>query len=87
MTPKDPLLEGTFWDKFWRPIRSWALLFTPETGVGGTAAEKIDVFEAYVPSSLARVGELDLFTKLEPPFGNHCLQTLGTHKFVQRLSI
>ena len=22
MTPKDPFLEGTFWDKFWRPIRS-----------------------------------------------------------------
>ena len=30
MTPKDPLLEGTFWDKFWRPIRSRALLFTPD---------------------------------------------------------
>ena len=30
MTPKDPFLEGTFWDKFWRPIRSRALLFTPE---------------------------------------------------------
>ena len=29
MTPKDPFLEGTFWDKFWRPIRSRALLFTP----------------------------------------------------------
>ena len=26
MTPKDPFLEGTFWDKFWRPIRSRALL-------------------------------------------------------------
>ena len=33
MTPKDPFLEGTFWDKFWRPIRSRALLFTPEVGV------------------------------------------------------
>ena len=21
MTPKDPFLEGTFWDKFWRPIQ------------------------------------------------------------------
>ena len=31
MTPKDPFLEGTFWDKFWRPIRSRALLFTPES--------------------------------------------------------
>ena len=30
MTPKDPYLEGTFWDKFWRPIRSRALLFTPD---------------------------------------------------------
>ena len=30
MTPKDPFLEGTFWDKFWRPIRSRALFFTPE---------------------------------------------------------
>ena len=30
MTRKDPFLEGTFWDKFWRPIRSRALLFTPE---------------------------------------------------------
>ena len=29
MTPKDPFLEWTFWDKFWRPIRSRALLFTP----------------------------------------------------------
>ena len=24
MTPKDPFLKGTFWDKFWRPIRSRA---------------------------------------------------------------
>ena len=31
MTPKDPFLEGTSWDKFWRPIRSRALLFTPES--------------------------------------------------------
>ena len=30
MTPKDPFLEGTFWDKSWRPIRSRALLFTPD---------------------------------------------------------
>ena len=30
MTPKDPFLEWTFWDKFWRPIRSRALLFTPD---------------------------------------------------------
>ena len=30
MTPKDLFLEGTFWAKFWRPIRSRALLFTPE---------------------------------------------------------
>ena len=30
MTPKDPFLQGTFWDKFWRPIRSRALLFTPD---------------------------------------------------------
>ena len=30
MTPKDPFLEGTLWDKFWRPIRSRALLFTPD---------------------------------------------------------
>ena len=29
MTPKASFLEGTFWDKFWRPIRSRALLFTP----------------------------------------------------------
>ena len=34
MTPKDPFLEGTFWDKFWRPIRSRALLFTPEIPKG-----------------------------------------------------
>ena len=42
MTPKDPFLEGTFWDKFWRPIRSRvllpirsrALLFTPEVSWG-----------------------------------------------------
>ena len=33
MTPKDTFLEGTFWDKFWRPIRSRALLFTPDNGV------------------------------------------------------
>ena len=32
MTPKDPFLEGNFWDKFWRPIRSRALLFTPDMG-------------------------------------------------------
>ena len=31
MTPTDPFLEGTFWDKFWRPIRSRALLLTPES--------------------------------------------------------
>ena len=30
MTPKDPFLKGTFWGKFWRPLRSRALLFTPE---------------------------------------------------------
>ena len=30
MTPKDPFLEGTFWDKFWRPIRSRELLFAPD---------------------------------------------------------
>ena len=30
MTPKDPFLEGTFWEKSRRPIRSRALLFTPE---------------------------------------------------------
>ena len=30
MTPKNPFLEGTFWDKFWRPIRFRAPLFTPE---------------------------------------------------------
>ena len=30
MTPKDPFLEVNFWDKFWWPIRSRALLFTPE---------------------------------------------------------
>ena len=30
MTPKEPFLEGTFWDKFWRPIRFRALLFTPD---------------------------------------------------------
>ena len=34
MTPKDPFLQGTFWDKLWRPIRSRALLFTPEIPVG-----------------------------------------------------
>ena len=28
--PKDPFLEGTFWDKSSRPIRSRALLFTPD---------------------------------------------------------
>ena len=33
MTPKEPFLEGTFWDKFWRPLRSRALLFTPEIKV------------------------------------------------------
>ena len=25
MTPKDPFLEGTFWDKFWRPDSFGAL--------------------------------------------------------------
>ena len=30
MTPKDPFLEGTFGDKFWRPLRSRGLLFTPD---------------------------------------------------------
>ena len=30
MILKDAFVEGTFWDKFWRPIRSRALLFTPE---------------------------------------------------------
>ena len=30
MTSKDPFLEGTFWDKSWRPTRCRALLFTPE---------------------------------------------------------
>ena len=39
MTPKDPFLEGTFWDKFWRPIRSRALLFTPEQCSGGPRSE------------------------------------------------
>ena len=41
MTPKDPFSEGTFWDKFWRPIRSRALLFTPENpgALLGTAKE------------------------------------------------
>ena len=34
MTPKDPFLEGTSWDKFWRPIRSRALLLTPESETG-----------------------------------------------------
>ena len=38
MTPKDPLLEGTFWDKFWRPIRSRALLFTPEMEMNGRSS-------------------------------------------------
>ena len=35
MTRKDPYLEGTFWDKFWRPIRSWALLFAPDNRPNG----------------------------------------------------
>ena len=39
MTPKDPFLEGTFWDKFWRPIRSRALLFTPESEFPHTSAQ------------------------------------------------
>ena len=36
MTPKDRFLEGTFWDKFRRPIRSRALLFTPDFHFGST---------------------------------------------------
>ena len=28
---RTPLLEGTFWDKFWRPLRCRALLFTPDS--------------------------------------------------------
>ena len=41
MTPKDPFLEGIFWDNFWRPIRSRALLSTPEIllGIQGTSAK------------------------------------------------
>ena len=37
MTPKNPFLEGTFWEKFWRPIRSRALLFT----LGGGRSESL----------------------------------------------
>ena len=40
MTPKDPFLEGTFWDISWRPIRSQALLFTPENNFSGICALK-----------------------------------------------
>ena len=40
MTPKDPFSEGTFWDKFWRPIRSRALLFTPEKRPGEKGAPR-----------------------------------------------
>ena len=32
MTPKDPSLEGTFWDKFWRPIRSGRFCSLPSMG-------------------------------------------------------
>ena len=33
MTPKDPFLEGTFWNKFWRPIRSpGAFVHSPKKG-------------------------------------------------------
>ena len=41
MTPKDPFLEGTFLDKFWRPIRSRALLFTPDLFCGSEKSRKI----------------------------------------------
>ena len=46
MTPKDPFLEGTFWDECWRPIRSRALLFTPESW--GTLTE-IKFQSSYCP--------------------------------------
>ena len=42
MTPKDPFLEGTFWDKFWRPIRSRVLLFTPEIHENGKNCFRVD---------------------------------------------
>ena len=47
MTPKDPFLEGTFWDKFWRPIRSRALLFTPEIFCGSHYKNNRELLESY----------------------------------------
>ena len=38
-----PFLEGTFWDKFWRPIRSRALLFTPEFWVPSQALLRLRI--------------------------------------------
>ena len=50
MTPKDLFLEGTFWDKFWRPIRSRALWFTPEPPCLANPGTK--VWESEVPEHL-----------------------------------
>ena len=45
MTPKDPFLEGTFWDKFWRPIRSRALLRFLKNVSGGSGFPSGSVLE------------------------------------------
>ena len=45
MTPKDPFLEGTFWDTFWRPIRSRALLFTPKKPMSPGFSEIVSDFQ------------------------------------------
>ena len=55
MTPKDPFLEGTFWDKFLRPIRSRALLFTPELlrkTRGGSGKKKAHKHKFFCPVGL-----------------------------------
>ena len=57
MTPKDPFLEGTFWDKFWRPIRSRRFCSLPNL-----ISALISVIPVRVISDFAR-----LFLDLIPP--------------------
>ena len=68
MTLKDPFLEGTFWDKFWRPIRSRALLFTPdETLLRNSTLETVFRLFPKIRNGQSPVGgpkwtKMDLFT-------------------------
>ena len=52
MTPKDPFLEGTFWDKFWRPIRSRALLFTPDFPIRKQKSASVMSVEHGIPKKI-----------------------------------